>query len=147
MRGSLHQPSRGMDPPALWDRMQLDAPTMEQLSKAMKIPLLERLEASDVHKPLLLQRLDMNDALDTSHQGTFPLDLRMKIPIKTTWMGMNNVTQKTNVLNTWTTSLKTSGKGKVRNSKHSPISFQSSTSTHQEPRKPRTLLLNITQEH
>ena len=89
----------------------------------------------------------MNDALDMSHQGTFPLDLRTKIPIKTTWMGMNNVTQKTNVSNTWTTSSKTSGKGKLRNSKHSPISFQSSTSTHQEPRKPRMLLSNITQEH
>ena len=105
----LHLPSRGTDPPALWDKMQLDAPTKELLNTAMNPPLLQRLEMNDNPEPLLLQRLDMNEVLGTSHQGITPLNLTMKTLTKMSWMGTNNGIQKMNVLNTWTTLSKASG--------------------------------------
>ena len=90
-----------MDPPALWDQMQLNRPTREQMNKTTNLSLLERLEMNDINEPLLLQRLDMNNPLGMSHQGMFSLDLIMKTPVKMTWMAMNNVTQRLSVSNTW----------------------------------------------
>ena len=136
-----------MDPPALWDRMQLDAPTKELFNTAMNPPLLERLEMNDNLEPLLLQRLDMNEVLGTSHQGITPLNLTTKTLTKMSWMGTNNGIQKTNVLNTWTTLSKASGEMKSQNSRLSHKSFQSSTSTLPEPRRPRMQPSNIIQEH
>ena len=127
MHNSLHPLSLEMDPPALWDRMQLNAPTREQLSQGMNPPLLERLGMDDIHKPLLLQRLDMNETLGTNQLGMIPLDLRMN-PTKMTWMRTNNSTLKTNALNTWTTLSRASGKVNSQNSKHSHKPSQSSTS-------------------
>ena len=147
MQDSLHLPSRGTDPPALWDLMQLDGPTKELLNTAMNPPLLKRLEMNNNPEPLLLQRLDMNEVLGPSHQGITPLNLTTKIPTKMSWMGTNNRIQKTNVSNTWTMLLKASGKMKSQNSRLSRKSFQSSTSTPPEPRRPRMQPSNIIQEH
>ena len=76
MHNSLHPLSPEMDPPALWDRMQLDVPMREQLNRGTSPPLLERLGMDDIHEPLLLQRLDMNETLGTNQLGMIPLDLR-----------------------------------------------------------------------
>ena len=147
MQGSLHPPSLEMDPPALWDRMQLDEPTREQLNQGTNPRLLERLGMNDVHEPLLLQRLDMNETLGMNQLGMIPLDLRVKNRSKRNWTGMNNGTQKMSVSNTWTTLSRTSGEGRSQSSKPSHKSSQSWTSTPQGLRKRKMPLSNTIQEH
>ena len=69
MQDSLHPLSPEMDPPALWDQMELDTLMRAQLNHGTNPLLLERLGMDDIHGPLLLQRLDMNKTLGMNQLG------------------------------------------------------------------------------